>query len=171
MLFDSGLSYMLTYICTLVFSFLGVYVGALLAYIAPDELKPGRMYFRALMNAILVLIPLFILYAYNANIFVLILLGAVASVFLYFTSETSPVNQIAYFAMGIAFFFGTRTVDLFIIVSALIFLYGLPLGSLYVSRRLKKSRKTVFTDMLLNFGLFVILALMTNLVALYIINW
>ncbi|MBW2967105.1 hypothetical protein KY362_01325 [Candidatus Woesearchaeota archaeon] len=171
MLFGSGLSYMLTYICTLVFAFLGVYVGALLAYMAPDELKPGKLYFRALMNTILVLVPLFILYAYNANIFVLILLGVVATIFLYFTSETSPVNQVAYFLLGIAFFFSTRSVDLFIIVSALIFLYGLPLGSLYVSRRLKKSKRTVFTDMLLNFGLFVIIALMTNLVALYMANW
>jgi hypothetical protein len=158
---------MLTYILTLVFSFMGVYVGALLAFIAPEELKPGKSYFRALMNAILVFLVLILLYAYGANVFVLILLGVAASVFLYFTSETSPVNQIAYFLLGIAFFFAAASADLFIVIASMIFLYGLPLGSLYVARKPKKAKKTVLTDILLNFGFYVIIALMVNLAFLF----
>jgi hypothetical protein len=46
----------------------------------------------------------------------------------------------------------------------------MPLGSLFVARRPKKSKRAVLTDVLLNFGFFIIVALMTNLVALYIIN-
>ena len=171
MLFESGLSYMLTYFLTTLFVFFGVYVGALLAFIAPEELKPGKSYFKAFENTLLVFIVLILLYAYNANLFVLIFLGVVASIFLYYTTDSTPVNQIAYFLLGIVMFFATKTTELFIIISTMIFLYGLPLGSLYVARRLKKSRKTILTDVLLNFGFFVIIALMTNLVALYIWNW
>jgi hypothetical protein len=169
MLFN--LSYMLTYFLTLIFVFLGVYVGTLLGFIAKEELKPGRMYFRALENTLLVFIVLILLYAYGANLYILILLGVAASVFLYYTSESTPINQMAYFLLGIAFFFSTRSTDLFIIISTLIFIYGMPLGSLYVARNPKRSRKTLLTDVLLNFGFFVIIALLTNLVALYIVNW
>lgn len=161
---------MLTYMVTALFAFLGVYVGALLAFIAPEELKPGMTYFRAFENTLLVFLMMILLYAYEANIFVLILLGVSASIFLYYTKETTPVNQIAYFLLGIAFFFSTKTMDLFIVISTLIFLYGLPLGSIFVARRIKKSKKTLLTDILLNYGFFVIIALMTNLIALYVYN-
>ncbi len=161
---------MITYLVTLLFTFSGVYVGALLAFIAPEELKPGKQYFKALMNTLMVFMALILLYSYGANLFVLILLGVVASVSLYFTSETTPINQLAYFLMGVAYFFAAKNMDLFIIIASLIFIYGLPLGSTYVGRRLKRSRKMVLTDILLNFGFFVIVAMMTNLIALYIIN-
>lgn len=162
---------MLTYILTTVFVFSGVYVGALLAFIAPEELKPGRNYFKAFENTLLVFTILLLLYAYEANLFVLIFLGVVLSIFLYYTCENTPVNQISYFLLGIAFYFAAKSVDLFIIISTMIFLYGLPLGSMYVARRLKRSKKTILTDVLLNFGFFVIVALMTNLVVLYMTNW
>lgn len=170
MAFDSGLTYMLTYLSTLIFVFLGVYVGAILAFIAPEELKPGRTYLKAFMNTVLIFMVLILLYAYGANLFVLILLGVAASLFLYFTTESTPVNQIAYFLMGIAFFFATRNIDLFIVVASLIFIYGLPLGSLFVARRMKKSKGTVLADALLNFGFFVIIAMMVNLFVLYVQN-
>jgi hypothetical protein len=166
-----SISYMVTYLVTLIFVFLGVYVGALLAFIAPEELKPGKAYFKALANTILVFLLLILLYSYGANLYVLIFLGVAASVFLYFTSETTPVNQIAYFLLGIAFYFSTGTTDLFIISSTLIFIYGMPLGSLYVARNPRRSKSMLLTDILLNFGFFIIIALMANLVALYIRNW
>ena len=170
MIFESGLSYMLTYVLTLICVFLGVYVGALLAFIAPEELKPGRNYFRAFENTLLVLIILILLYAYGAHLAVLILLGIVLSIFLYYTTGTILVNQIAYLLLGIVFYFSLKTTDLFITISAMIFLYGLPLGSLYVAQVTKKSKKTILTDLLLNFGFFVVVALVTNLLALYLMN-
>jgi len=170
MIFESSAAYMVTYILTLVFAFMGVYVGALLAFIAPAEMKPGRTYFRAFANTILVFLIIILLYSYNAHLFVLILLGVAASIFLYYTNETTPINQIAYFCLGIAFYFSTLSKDLLIVTSTLIFLYGMPLGSLFVARRPKKSKRAVLTDVLLNFGFFIIVALMTNLIALYLIN-
>ncbi len=169
-LFETGLSYMITYILTTLFAFLGVYVGAILAFISPEELKPGRMYLRACMNTVLIFTVLILLYSYNAHIAVLILLGVAASSFLYYTSDTSPVNQIAYFLLGIAFFFAAKNADLFILISSLVFIYGLPLGSLFVLRKAKKSKQTILADLLLNYGFFVIVALMTNLIILYATN-
>ena len=170
MIFESGLSYMLTYVLTLICVFLGVYVGALLAFIAPEELKPGRNYFRAFENTLLVFIILILLYAYGAHLAVLILLGIALSIFLYYTTSTILVNQVAYLLLGIVFYFSLKTTDLFITISAMIFLYGLPLGSLYVAQVTKKSKKTILTDLLLNFGFFVVVALVTNLFALYLMN-
>ncbi|MFH1063828.1 MAG: hypothetical protein V1729_01975 [Candidatus Woesearchaeota archaeon] len=170
MIFDTGLSYMVSYIVTTVFVFFGVYVGALLAFIAPEELAPGKLYFKALMNTLLVFIILILLHAYNANLFVLIFLGVVMSITLYYTHLTSPINQIAYFLLGIAFFFSTKSVELFITITSMIFIYGLPLGSLYVARRMKKSKKTLLADVFLNFSFFMVVSLMTNLIVLYIGN-
>ena len=171
MVFEFSVSYMITYILTTVLAFSGVYVGALLALMAKEELKPGRAYLKAFENTLLVFIFLILLYSYDANIIVIILLGIVASVFLYLTTNKTPVNQIAYFLLGIALYFSTKSTDLFIMTATMIFLYGLPIGSIYVSRRLKKSKKTIFTDLILHFGLFVIVALMTNLIGMYMVKW
>jgi len=167
MIFDTGLSYMISYIVTTVFAFFGVYVGALLAFIAPEEIRPGKMYFKALMNTLLVFMILILLKAYGANLFVLIFLGISFSVTLYYTHLISPINQVAYFLLGIAFFFSTKTEELFILISSMIFIYGMPLGSLYVARRMKKSKKTLLADVFLNFSFFMVVALMTNLIVLY----
>ncbi|MBW2964267.1 hypothetical protein KY363_02300 [Candidatus Woesearchaeota archaeon] len=169
-MFESGLSYMLTYIITTLFAFLGVYVGAVLAFICPEELKPGKGYLRSFMNTVLIFLALILLYAYGAHIAVLILLGVAATIFLYYTSDNTPINQIAYFILGIALFFAARSTDLFITISSMIFIYGLPLGSLFVLRKGKKSKRTILADILLNFGFFVIVALMTNLILLYVTN-
>ena len=168
--FETGIPYMITYLATLIFVFLGVYVGAILAFISPEEMKPGKKYLRAFENTVLIFLILLLLYHYGANLILLILLGIASSVFMYFTSETSPINQIAYFLLGIAYYFSTKTIDLFITISALIFLYGLPLGSLYVAGKLKRSKKTLLSDILLNYGAFLVIAMLTNLTALYIIT-
>ncbi|MBW2997194.1 hypothetical protein KY349_02520 [Candidatus Woesearchaeota archaeon] len=122
MVFEFSVSYMITYILTTVLAFSGVYVGALLALMAKEELKPGRAYLKAFENTLLVFIFLILLYSYDANIIVIILLGIVASVFLYLTTNKTPVNQIAYFLLGIALYFSTKSTDLFIMTATMIFL-------------------------------------------------
>ena len=171
MVFEFSAAYMLTYFLTTLLAFSGVYAGASLALIAKEELVPGRTYLKAFENTLLVFIFLILLYSYGANIIAIILLGIVATVFLYLTTNRTPVNQIAYFLLGIALYFSTKTTDLFIMTATMIFLYGLPMGSLYVAKHLKKSRKTILTDLVLHFSLFIIVALMTNLIGMYVLKW
>ncbi|NQU79016.1 hypothetical protein HQ545_04580 [Candidatus Woesearchaeota archaeon] len=169
-MFESGITYMLTYIFTAFLTFTGLFGGLILAYMAAEELKPGKKYFLGLAHTIMVFIPLTILYSYGVHIALLVLLAISTIVFLYRTQKIDMVGTIAYYLLGIAFFFGTRSEELFIMTASMIFLLGLPLGSLFVAERIKESRKAVVTDMFLKYGLFLVVAFLTNLIALYVMN-
>lgn len=158
-------STMIVYLITLIISFLGLFVGATLAFIAPKELVPGRKYFLGMQNAMLVFIICLLLYAYGAPMLLLGVLAFALSLTLYFTTDTTPINQIAYFLLGIIFYFSTKTTDVFVATAILIFLYGLPLGTLYVDRHIKESRAVIMSDMLLKYFLFIVLALLTHILA------
>ena len=168
MVFETGIPFIITYFSTLIFVFLGLYVGAILAYISPEEMKPGTSYFKAFGNALLVFILLILFYAYGIHLLILVILGIAASAAAYYTSDIPAVSHIAYLLLGIVFFYSTKSSALFITISAMIFLYGLPLGSLYVANRPKKSKRTVLSDMFLSFGFFLIIALVSNLIAIYV---
>jgi hypothetical protein len=56
------------------------------------------------------------------------------------------------------------TLDLLLATAILIFLYGLPLGSIYVARHIKETKFVILTDILLKYFFFIILGLLTHLV-------
>ena len=89
-------------------------------------------------------------------------------VVLYFLPQKPWLDQVFYFLLAIVFFMSTKNMDLFIANSAMIFLYGLPLGSNYVERNEKKSKKTLMADTFLAYGAFIIIALVVNLLVLYV---
>ena len=52
----------LNYVLALVFSFLGIFAGMLLGYIAKEELRAGKKYFIWMQNILLILAVIFVLY-------------------------------------------------------------------------------------------------------------
>lgn len=155
-----------TYFLTLILSFLGLYVGALLAFISPEELNGGYDYFRALQSALIVLIAVFILRSFGANVLILFALSATLAVTLYLLRNT-PVAQFAYYCFGIALFLTVHDHDLFLLVASLVFLFGVPAGTLYAARHIGQERSVIFSDLLLNFGLFFVVALVANLFTIF----
>jgi hypothetical protein len=170
-MFEASGSYMLIYLLTTLVVFLGVYVGAILAFMVPEEVKPGKIYFRILAAALLIIIPLVLFYSYGVDLLLLVLLGTFAGICVYFATNINLLNQLTYFSMGVALFFSTKTSDIFALTAVLIFLYGIPVGTLYVADQPeKKSKRIILADMLLVFGFFLIAALISNMIGLFVLN-
>jgi hypothetical protein len=160
--------HVLKYFITLVITFLGLYAGAALAFIAPEELKSGKNYFKAILSGIIVITVTYTLYYFNAPISILIVLGIFLAALLYFL-RTAPVGPIAYYLSGFMFFFSSLQEGLLLPISSLIFLFGIPAGTLYAYRHLERGWRVVFGDILLNYGLFLVVAMLANLFAVFIV--
>lgn len=101
-------------------AFLGLILGILLAKISPEEMKPGKKYFIIFRNVLLPIISIILFYFSNYNILFFIV-GLIIGYFIkldYF-----------YFGLVLAFAFYVSKEILFILAS-LIFIYGLPTGTL-----------------------------------------
>lgn len=170
-MFEASGSYVLIYLLVSLVVFLGVYVGAILAFMVPEEVKPGKKYFRILASALIVIIPVVIFYSYGVDVLLLALLGIFTGICVYFATNIILLNQLTYFSMGVALFFSTKTLDLFALTAVLIFIYGIPIGTLYVAAQPeKKSKRVILSDMLLVFGFFLIVALISNMIGLFVLN-
>ena len=109
-----------------IIAFLGLIFGIFLGKYTKEELKDGKKYFILLEKAILFVLILFLLYKVSFSFLVVIfsLLGVLLS---------RKLNKI-YFYLGLTF---VLVSDLSI--SALIFIFGLPYGSLlYHSKKIKE---------------------------------
>ena len=132
-------------------SFFGLLIGIFLLRIAPDEQKQLKRYFILLRRIILILIFIFLLFYYFSSIFYLSSLVAffLFMVLLEFKVKNMPKNSlITSSALGILFFLSSKNINLFAIVSALAFLYGLPTASLIYN----KKEKNHFTVVINNIG-------------------
>ncbi|MBS3151886.1 hypothetical protein J4230_00590 [Candidatus Woesearchaeota archaeon] len=96
---------------------LGCFFGYLIARLTKEELKKGLVYFKILELFILALLPFIFLY-HSFNIFFFILGMLFGFVFRY-----------EYFYFGVGFFSSFLNKDLNFLTSSLIFIYGLPYGS------------------------------------------
>ena len=124
------------YFLASVIAFSGLFMGLLLAHIAKEELKQGKKYFVILQKIILILIMIFL----NTKYYILI----IASILLIFILKNYLKKQIPeiplyYLIFGIIFFFASRNPAILAIQSSLVFLYGLPTGTLYYKRKLTMS--------------------------------
>lgn len=149
----------LNYSLTAIISYLGLFIGFLLAVIAKEELKPGKKYFIFLQKIILLLIFIFLVVFIDLNyILVLLILSfIIISVF----KRKKEFNELPYIyiILSVIFFLSSKILNLFIIESSLIFLYGLPTGSLLT----KKSKKETMINILKNVG-FVIVSILIAMV-------
>jgi len=166
----SDFSQWITYLITLIFTFFGVYAGVFLAFISPEELKAGKRYFKGMMHTVTAVAFTVLTYFYTNSMMIAVLLGLVILVTLYFLPHEGIIDQIVYYMLGVMFFFSAKYPELFMSTSALIFLYGLPLGSNYVEENPKQSKTTQMSNVFLKYGAFVVIGLLTNLVYLYMVR-
>lgn len=119
---------MLTKLLIAVIAFLGLMVGYLLTVLAKEEIKPGKKYFLILQRVLLLALALVLLsQVWTKKVFIIpFILGIVVGYFL----------QFRYLYLGLALAASiTLSVDFFVIVASLVFLHGLPYGS--ISSKLK----------------------------------
>ena len=126
---------MLTFLASLM-AFSGLFAGTALAYFTKEEQAPGKPYLRLMQYVLLAFILLFFLLFLNWNV----VIGAVLSIALFVSAYIFPklVHPIIYFFLGTALFLTSAAYPFFLIEAVMVFLYGLPTGSLWiVSRRFK----------------------------------
>ena len=133
----------LSYFLAAIISYLGLLVGILLIKMAPEEQKPGRKYFVFLKAVFFFFIIALILFYYGVNLIFSLAILVLLFVFMINKKLHLEMSAIVYLLFGFVFYFSSKIFDLFIIESALIFLYGIPASSLIIKPR-KGNYKEIF---------------------------
>ena len=146
----------LNYSLAAIISYLGLSIGLILAIIAKEELKAGKKYFILLQKAILLLIFIFLIYFLKFNLINLIIVLLFIFIYLikYYWNKRINESFYIYLILSIIFYISSKSLNLFIIESSLIFLYGLPTGTLLTTKNKKESIINILKNML-----FIILAI------------
>ena len=110
-----------------IISLSGLLIGFLLKKIAKEEIKQGKTYFIWMQNILLILAAIFVLYSFNLNLFLFLLIGLLITLaIIYF----KPKAVIGYPILAILFYLSISDINLLILISSLIFLYGFPSAAL-----------------------------------------
>ena len=146
---------MINYFLVSFLAYSGLFIGMSLAFIAKEEIKPGRKYFVFLKKILLSLIIVF-LFALNKLDYIIILL-ALAIVLVYFyklrVNKGFKEDFLIYLIFGAIFYLSYKNTNLFVIESSLMFLYGFPTGTLLVD--FKSKWRSLF-EILKNIGFLII---------------
>ena len=135
---------LLNYIVLLIIVFLGLFIGLLISYMTKEELKPGNKYFEILRHALFIAIIVIFFVKYPS--IPLILITAVLIIILSFSKHRETLY---YYALAWIFFISWQYDYViykgatygFILLAPLIFLYGFPIGSIYLYNHIKEKNK------------------------------
>lgn len=141
------------YILTAVIAFLGLIVGMFVSYCNLDELKPGRKYFVLLQK---ILFALFLFHV-SLNIpFVLKIILVVLGIIPFFSKKQIP-SPFTYFLIGVLFYLGSISKKSIVVNASLIFLFGIPSGTLAKITKTGKIKKGFVKEILKHLGFVVCL--------------
>ena len=123
----------LSYLLAAILSYLGLLIGIILIKMAPEEQKPGRKHFILLKNILFFFIIALVLLYYGVN--AILSLALLYFIFVLLVKKILYLEKstIVYLLFGFIFYFSSKMFDLFILESALIFLYGIPNSSLMIN--------------------------------------
>lgn len=146
----------ISYFLSVIIAYSGILFGLLLGKIAKEELKPGKRFFLLMQNILFIMfLVLFLFFFLNNKI--LIIMGILIIIIIIFKSIKQNFGVIlkksinpyyVYIIYGILIFLVQIKLNEFFVLLTIIFVYGLPTGSLvYYSKKdiLKQVlSKTVF---------------------------
>ncbi len=136
-------------------AFSGLFAGAALAFIAPEELRAGKRYFMWMELAILLLLAIFLLNQYSIPLFLRAIIYALLIASLLIKGIN---NRLVYPVLAAVFFLSAASEALLFRHASLIFLYGLPAGTLFTN--VKDSKLATAKNLLTSYGTFVIIAVL-----------
>ncbi len=122
----------LTILLALIIPTIAPLAGYILGKATKEELAKGKKYFLAMQNVIFIAIIAVFLYSDKWNLWIII--PGLAVLFAYLVFKQFRNAFISQTIFGIIFSLAIWS-DYFFIISALIFLYGLPTGSLFVKQK------------------------------------
>ncbi|MBI2671268.1 hypothetical protein HYX18_04815 [Candidatus Woesearchaeota archaeon] len=130
-------------------AFLGLVFGMFLAFFTKEELKPGRKYFGILLKAVTIVL-IVMLITKSLNNYLLLSIAFILGMIISFIFRKN------YFYLGFIIvgssFLGD---DFFSLISGLVFLFGLPFGTMIASNNLNKIKK-LYNIVVSNFILYAI---------------
>jgi len=152
---------LLNYALTLLVSFLGLYCGMALAFIAPEELKQGRKYFVLFTRIIFVAILSLLLLSFGIHwLFALIL--AIGYFALDYNCRID--ERYIYALMAVVFILSAANATLLVFEASLIFFYGFPAGTLFTEKLVKKNIFAVAGKLFLNYAHYLVIGALPLLV-------
>lgn len=133
---------LLNYSLTAFITYLGLIGGMLLAFLTEEELKPGRKYFIILQHICFISIFAGLFYYFFVNklvpelitiavLFIIIISTCYYSAVKLKKSKRKPIiiSYIIYSVFAVGFYLSSKIIGMHIIISSLIFIYGLPAGT------------------------------------------
>lgn len=134
----------LNYSLTAIICYLGLFIGFALAIIAKEELKAGKRYFILLQKIILLLVFIFLLIYIKIDYIIILL--TLTFIIIHLLKNYFKFNEsiYIYIILAIIFYLSSKILNLWVLESSLIFLYGLPTGSLLTN----KDKKQTFINIL-----------------------
>jgi len=112
--------------------YLGLAAGMIISYMAKEELKPGKRYFILAHNVVLAFILFFMLEFLKANIYLTLFLPLILTIFLFNYTNTYQKSYLLYPILGAFFYISSKNINQLLIMSSLIFFYGILIGSLSI---------------------------------------
>lgn len=137
----------LSYFLASIIAYLGLLAGTILIKLAPEEQKPGEKYFILLRKMLFLAILAALFYFYKANSILLIALLSIMTALMLNKRIDLQKPAIAYMLLGMIFYLSSKIINLFIIESVLIFLYGIANASLALNLK-KRNYYSVFVKSL-----------------------
>ena len=140
---------LLNYSLTAFVTYLGLIAGMILAFSTEEELKPGRKYFAILQHVCYFIIFGLLFYYFGVNkltgeLTTTAILFVILSYLCYHfgvkaKGKKMPLIKyyIIYAALAIIFYLSSKIIGIHIIISSVIFVYGLPTGTILTDPRKK----------------------------------
>ncbi len=135
----------------------GLLFGIILSLMAKEELKSGKKYFILVHNILLAFILFFILEYINANPFVILLLPLVFVIFLFKYTLTYSKSHVLYPILGGLFYIVSSNTNQFLLMSTLIFFYGVVVGTLQFDMKKTKKITNLYSVLMRNRYCYVLL--------------
>ncbi len=154
----------LTYLALLFIAFLGVFIGLVIGYFTQEELQPGMKYFNIFRHLLFVAI-LIIFFVKNPSIPFIIFIALLIIIY----SLSSYRETLYYYSLAVIFFMAWLF-NGFALVAPLIFLYGFPLGSVYLQEHIniKKKKKKIILGALKQYVGFLVVGALLGLLGLFL---
>jgi hypothetical protein len=149
---------LLQYSIAAVIAFSGVVIGAILAFNTKEEMPTAKKYLPLLQSIIFVTIVAVLLNYFKLNIAVRVLVYA-AVIFVLLRRQRLnlyPVLAATFFLLG-------QSSQSLFMVSALIFLYGFPAGSLYFMHNKRMKWLELVRKVSVKYGIFLVAAILLQL--------
>ena len=143
----------ITYILTSLLITFGLFIGLVLTIISPEELKPGKKYFKITEHIIFYLIIFFSLtFLYINKVYLLTTLAVLVFYFLEF--KLKP--QFTYLLLSILFYLSTTNKNAFLIISSLLLIYSVFIAINFRIKHMNKNNWQITKLLLINYIWFIL---------------